>query len=155
MESILEIEENLGNKCWHKIENQILQCISSQGTPLYHRVIRIGRALQDKINALQTQHLRIILILERGQCYKYTCSQTNKHSTCDEKSNKKPTLISGQLHPKKQRRSHSTLLPYIPAYGKRIRARQRTTHMLPSTKVINADALIETKSQRDAASNWF
>ena len=47
MESILEIEENLGNKCWHKIENQILQCISSQGTPLYHRVIRIGTALQE------------------------------------------------------------------------------------------------------------
>ena len=111
MGSILESEKNLGLKCWHKIENQILQCISSQRTPLYI----IGIALQTKL-MLSKHCLQILLNISKED---HTINEHDLKLTNTQTLMKKVTnQFSEPLHTNNQRWFHSKILPVCSSTSK-------------------------------------
>ena len=72
----------------------------------------INAALQSKINAFQTQCLRIVLNISRYDHVRneYIYKQTNKHKITNAESHKNSTILSWTLHQEKRGRSHPAVL---------------------------------------------
>ena len=114
----------------------------------------IDTALQNKINAFQTQCLRIILKISKEDhvTNEHVHKLTNTHPLMKRVTKSQLSFLGHSI-----RRSKDDLIQqyclYVPAHGQRSRGRPKTTYKQHIAKSIYGDAMIEEKVLRDAASD--
>ena len=112
----------------------------------------IDATLQNKINAFQTQWLRIILNISRDDHVRneYIYKQTNTKPLMQKVTKTQLSFLGHSI-----RRSEDDLIQqyclYVPAHGRRRRGRHKTTYLQHIAIMIYGNASVEEKVMRDAA----
>ena len=152
MGSILEVKKNLALQCWYQTENQVFNA-SVLSVLLYAtETYVIDATLQNKINAFQTQWLRIILNISRDDHVRneYIYKQTNTKPLMQKVTKTQLSFLGHSI-----RRSEDDLIQqyclYVPAHGRRRRGRHKTTYLQHIAIMIYGNASVEEKVMRDAA----
>ena len=114
----------------------------------------INAALQNQINAFQTQCLRIILNISKDEHVRndYIYEQTNTKPLMQRVTKTQLSFLGHSIRRNKNYLIQQYYL-YVPKHGQRSRGRQKTTYQQHIAKTIYDDAMIEEKVMREAASD--
>ena len=150
MDSILEVKKNLNSNADTKLKIKFFNVSVLSVLLCAAETYVIDAALLNKINASQTQCLRIILKNSRGDHVrnKYIYKHTNTKPLIQRVTKSQPSFLGQSI-----RRNNDFLIQqnclYVPAHGRRRRGQQKTTYQQHTAKRIYGNASVEEKVMRD------